>query len=250
MKYFATMTTYPARFDHALIAIDSINKQSIKPKALVINIAEEDFRAAEKDFINKAKFIFNNWLIINKCINLKPANKIVHTAKEHGDNVLVSFDDDVIYPNDRAAKLLAMHQKFPDHPIAYRTREVQFDGEKVKPYSSWPFNKSLGSPKKTIFPTSVSGSLYPSDFFSEEFFDIDTYIKLSHNNDDIWTYFHVLLQGSEFVAAGTEPVPTSIDGSQKSALWKTNVSKNTNDKIISALEKRYGALYNLTNDYS
>jgi len=246
MKYVASMTTYPERFKFALDVIKNINTQSIKPKTLVINISQEDWKKAELDFIHQAKFLFSNHLIIKPCVNLKPANKIIPTAKDYGDNVIITFDDDIAYPRNRAEELINKHKEFPKNPIAYRTRYVSFDGEKTNPYSSWKITGSQDRPDKLNFPTSVSGSLYPANFFTQSFFDTDSYIKLSHNNDDIWTYFHVLLQGSAFVCGGNEIVPPGIKGSQESALWKSNVSENGNDNIIKELEKEYGSLFQLT----
>lgn len=246
MKYFASMTTYPARFKSALTAIESISNQTKRPYALVVNISEEDWKAAELDFIRQAKFAFKGWLIVEPCVNLKPGNKIIPTAKKHGDNVIVTFDDDIVYPKDRVAKLIEKHREYPNNPIAYRTRLVSFDKEKVSPYGSWHISYGDEVPNKLNFPTSVSGNLYPANFFSDSFFDVDKYIDLSHDNDDIWTYFHVLLKGSAFVKGGTEVVPPGVPGSQESALWKSNVSKGGNDEIIKRLEKEYGTLWELT----
>ena len=240
------MTTYPARFKSALTAIESISNQTIKPKALVVNISEEDWGYAKLDFIRKAKFKFKGWLIVEPCINLKPANKIIPTAQKHGDNIIITFDDDVIYPPDRAEKLLEKHKEYPNNPIAFRTRKVTFDKENPMPYGSWHISHGLNEPSKLNFPTSVSGSLYPPNFFPESFFDIEKYMELSHNNDDIWTYFHVLLMNNAFVKGGNEIVPPGVPGSQESALWKGNVSKGGNDQIIARLEKEYGSLWDLT----
>lgn len=246
MKYIASMTTYPGRFKSALKAIESINNQTKKPRALVINISEEDWSAAKLDFISQAKFVFKGWLIVEPCINLKPANKIIPTAQRHGDSLIVTFDDDVIYPVDRVEKLLEKHNEYPNNPIAFRTRKITFDRQKPMPYGSWHISYDIQGPNKLNFPTSVSGSLYPPNFFPESFFDINKYIELSHNNDDIWTYFHVLLKGSAFVKGGKEIVPPGVPGSQESALWKSNVSKGGNDAIVSRLEKEYGSLWELT----
>jgi len=245
MKYIASMTTYPQRFQYALEVIKLIEKQTKKPKALVINISEEDWHQAQLNFINQAKFLFSNNLIIRPCINLKPANKIIPTAQKYGDEIIVTFDDDVRYPLNRAEELLNKHKEFSKSPIAYRTRYVEFNKENFSSYSEWSL-KGNDYPDKLNFPTSVSGSLYPSNFFSEDFFDTEKYIELSHDNDDIWTYFHVLLMGKAFVCGGNETVPPGFPGSQNSALWKKNVASGGNDKIIKTLEKEYGSLFSLT----
>ena len=246
MKYIASMTTYPARFNSALSAIESINNQTVKPDTLVVHISEEDWGQAEKDFIRPAKFRFKNRVIIEPCENLKPANKILHTAKKFPDRNIITFDDDVLYPRNRAETLIEKHKLYPDNPICFRTRKVSFDRKKVNPYSSWKLSYDKGGPNSLNFPTSVSGSLYPAGIFPESFFDVETYREICQYNDDIWTYFHMLMSDLPLVSGGSEIVPTGVNGAQDSALWKRNVRLNGNDEMISNMEKRYGSLYLLT----
>lgn len=248
MKYIASMTTYPDRFESALIAIKSISNQTKKPHALVVNISEEDWNSAQIDFIKQVKSTFDGLIMVEPCINLKPANKIIPTAQKYGDHVIITFDDDIIYPMDRSERLLQKHEEYKDYPIAFRTRKIMFNKDKLSSYASWSLSHNTEGPNKLNFPTAVSGSLYPANFFPESFFDTEKYITLSHDSDDIWTYFHVLLKGSAFVKGGDEVVPPGVPGSQKSALWKSNVSKGGNDIILARLEKEYGKLWDLTRE--
>lgn len=246
MRYIGSMTTYPQRFNSAITAIKSISNQTVSPQFLNINISEEDWDQAEKHFFKNASEAFSGEIRFNLCVNLKPANKIIPTAEKYRESIIVTFDDDIVYPEDRVERLMKKHQEYPENPIAFRIRKVTFDKKNTMPYGSWHISYGLDEPDKRNFPTSVSGSLYPANFFPESFFDISKYIELSHDNDDIWTYFHVLLKGSEFVKGGNEIVPPGVPGSQESALWKSNVSKGGNDGIIERLEKEYGTLYDLT----
>jgi len=246
VRYIASMTTYPARFNHALKAIESIQLQTIKAKTLVVHISEEDWRQAEKDFIRPVKFRFHNKVIIEPCENLKPLNKILYAAKRFPEENIVTFDDDVIYPRDRVERLINRHKEYPQNPIAFRVRKVSFSEHKVEPYSQWKLGHDKGGPNPLNFPTSVSGSLYPAGIFPESFFDAETYKSICLNNDDVWTYFHMLLSDTPFVSGGIEIAPKSVEGSQRSALWKSNVSLGGNDEIVSDMEKRYGSIYSLT----
>jgi hypothetical protein len=212
----------------------------------VIHISEEDWKQAEKDFIRPAKFRFHDRVIIEQCENLKPANKIIHTAKKFPEENIITFDDDVIYPRDRVEILANRHKEYPKNPVAFRNRRVSFTGEKIIPYSQWKLQHDKYGPNSLNFPTTVSGSLYPAGIFPESFFDIQTYKSICLNNDDVWTYFHMLLNDTPFVSGGIEIAPKSVEGSQGSALWKSNVSHGRNDQIISDMEKRYGSIYSLT----
>jgi hypothetical protein len=245
MTYIASITTYPARFEYFLQSVKSIDMQSVRAEALVVNISKEDMYKSEMDLVRKTKFHFSRKIIFQYVENLKPANKIVHTAKNFGDKIIVTFDDDILYPKDRVKTLMNYHNLYPNNPIAYRTRQVDFNSGRPTSYNSWKLSYHKKGPDPLNFPTSVSGSLYPAGIFPEDFFDTETYKKLSYDNDDIWTYFHMLKNKTPFVKAGDEINPPTIDGSQETALWKNNVKKGHNDKIIKDLEKKYGKLFDL-----
>jgi hypothetical protein len=249
MTYIASITTYPARFEYFLKAVKSIDMQSVRSKTLVVNIAKEDMLAAEQDLVRRTKFAYSRKVIFQYVENLRPANKIIPTAKNFPNDIIVTFDDDILYPQDRVKSLMRYHELFPKNPIAYRTRQVEFKGKSLTPYNSWKLSYHIKGSSPLNFPTSVSGSLYPPGIFPEEFFDTETYKKLCHTNDDIWTYFHMLKNKTAFVKAGNEIKPPDIDGSQATALWRGNVSKGSNDKMMKALEKEYGNVYDLAKDF-
>jgi hypothetical protein len=250
MTYIASITTYPARFEYFLKAVKSIDMQSVRSKALVVNISKEDMQDAEKDLVRRTKFVYSRKIIFQYVENLRPANKIIPTAREFPNDIIVTFDDDILYPKDRVKTLMNYHQLFPNNPIAYRTRQVEFKNKVPTSYNSWKLSYHIKGPSVLNFPTSVSGSLYPPGIFPEDFFDTETYKKLCYTNDDIWTYFHMLKNKTPFVKAGNEVKPPDIEGSQQTALWKNNVAKGSNDKMIRDLEKRYGKVYDFLADFS
>lgn len=246
MTYIASITTYPARFEYFLKAVKSIDMQSIKSKTLVVNIAKEDMLAAENDLVRKTKFCYSGKVIFQYVDDLRPANKIIPTAKNFTNDIIVTFDDDMLYPQDRVRSLMRYHKLFPNNPIAYRTRQVEFKDKNVIPYNSWKLSYHIGGPSPLNFPTSVSGSLYPAGIFPESFFNTEKYKQICYTNDDIWTYFHMLKNKTHFVKAGDEIKPPGIDGSQSTALWRSNLSNGTNDKIIKDMELEYGKIFQLS----
>jgi hypothetical protein len=241
MTYIASITTYPRRFPYFLKALKSIQEQTAKPEMIVVNIAAEDWEAAEKELLGMDHTVPLMFQRVEK--NLRPANKLIPTVKSFGGTI-ITFDDDIIYPKDRAEHLLAYHKKYPYLPISFRTRLVSFTGQRVDPYSSWKICAGEYGPDPLHFPTGVSGALYPETIFDDEWLDEDKYLLLSETNDDIWNYFHTLRMGLVFVRAGLEVVPPSIREAQATALMTRNLVHN-NDAIIKKLERWYGSLYNL-----
>jgi hypothetical protein len=244
MNYIASLTTYPLRFPSALIALQSIVRQTVEPDQIIVNVYEGDWEEAENNFIKKAKSISQN-ILIEKCSDLRPGNKIIPTAKKYKDNLIITFDDDVIYPKNRAKVLIDKHLIYPNNPILYRTRFVKFNGTETAPYQEWPLCQGENAPHSLHFPTGVSGALYPPNFFNLAFFDEEEYKALSHEGDDLWIYFHTLLQGSAVVKASNDPSTESVPESQSFALWKNNIHRN--DLMIKLLESRYGRIFDLVN---
>jgi len=119
---------------------------------------------------------------------LIPTLKIVNDQEQ----LIITADDDVLYPQDWIEKLYTEHVQYPDCIICYRGRKITRDRKgKVLTYLKWKktypsLSKSLLGPSIDILPTGRDGVLYPRKIFNDQIFDEETFMVLAPSNDDIW----------------------------------------------------------------
>jgi hypothetical protein len=186
--------------------------------------------------------------------NIGPYTKLIPTLKEYYTDMqalIITCDDDTLYPYDWILNLYKGHLDKPDSIVAYRCRHIQILDGQVNPYLSWnlisPGNEArqlASSFPFNILPTGKNGILYRPAFFPELMFD-RAFADLSPFNDDLWARFITILNN----------VPVHIVQSDFSfhrdcfrntkackirPLYNINLSKNDGqiDKILSFLSTR------------
>ena len=113
-----TLTTSPKRINKIKPVIDSILKQTSVPDKIVINLPFV-FKRNNSSFEKIPGFLKNNSRIyINWCEDIGPATKVLPTVKiVRPLTILISIDDDIVYPQDVIATLLEMSKIYPEAAI-------------------------------------------------------------------------------------------------------------------------------------
>lgn len=60
-----------------------------------------------------------------------------YTAQEFENDVIVTADDDALYPENWLEGLWDIHEKYPGCVCCYRAHEITFEGGRVAPYQEW-----------------------------------------------------------------------------------------------------------------
>lgn len=103
-KVILSMTTWKKRIHQIPVVIDSILKNTKVPDKIVINLALEEFPNKMDDFSEDIKKYINSkseiielyWL----CKDTKVWKKLIPTLIRYKNDIIISIDDDFIYPND------------------------------------------------------------------------------------------------------------------------------------------------------
>jgi len=115
----ASCTSYPPRISNLPKVIDTILGQTVQPDEVIINLSRDEFPAEQlpqdvAEYIKSHEKVSVNWLDGN----WKVYKKFLPILKDHPDDLILSFDDDTIYPEGIIADLLSVHEQYPDAPIA------------------------------------------------------------------------------------------------------------------------------------
>lgn len=251
-----SLTSYPKRINTIHQCIRSLLDQSVKPQTLILWLAEEQFPRKEQDLPESLLSLTNEGLTISWCNDLKSYKKIIPTLKQYPDSIIVTADDDIIYPRDWLLQLIVSYIRNPQSIHCHRAHRVKMlaDGYPAS-YQKWDRagkNISVNSSYRNFF-TGVGGVLYPPHSLFRDVTRDDIFMQQLPSGDDIWLWGMALLQGTKIQRVRYSDFSLNfVEGSQEFALHRKNDQGGMNDVMIKNLLSIYPQLLMLfqenTND--
>ncbi len=233
-----SLTTIPFRLNKLHIVIRSILVQETRPQKIVLWLHE----SLKNQIPDSLKVLEGDIFEVRFSTLDCPHLKLVESLKSFPDKVIVTCDDDFIYPKDWLMTLYDEHLKKPGTVVAITTRLIRYDREgNVLPYKSWNYKDVPGIDEKAILPIGSSGVLYPPDSFHPSVTDEKLFLKLSPKADDLWFKAMSLLNDTPSVKVrgyNKEVIP--IIGTQGVSLKKQNIRQDKNREQWQALADYFG----------
>lgn len=247
LPLIVSLTSHGKRVQDVYLTIESLLQQSHKPDKIVLWLSAQDFdhddlpatlrlqmrRGLEVEFVEE---------------DLGPYTKFYYALKKYPDSLILTVDDDILYPADIVDELYRAYLKQPDMIHCGRAHEMAVDerGE-FTPYKSWFRSSQEQKVSLLLFPTGVGGVLYFPGCFDPEIFNKEAFEKLAPRADDIWlkamslkkgTMCHVLEGRGDWMCR----FPT-LNGSQGVSLKRQNKKLRTgNDSQLKAVFEKYGLM--------
>lgn len=241
-----SLTTFSDRLHKVFLCIESLLRQSVKPDRLILWLEEPD-----GEIPASLKRLQRRGLEIKRCKCIRSYAKIIYTLKEFPMSVIVTCDDDYYYPRDWLRDLLDAYRREPKLIHCYRAHLMEKDARGgLKDYNDWQFkSEGLQGPSMLLFPTGVSGVLYPPGSLDEEVINEDIFMSICPTSDDVWLKAMSLLRG----VACKKVSPSlqefiKIRGTQERALGKINMLGKRNDEQIKEVFEYY-KIYQLIDSY-
>lgn len=242
-RIIASLTSYPPRIHTAHLAIRSLLAQKTLPDLIVLWLYTGDFPNREADLPQElldvlARDVQIRWVEQD----LKPHKKYYWAFQEFPDELVITFDDDLIYKNTLISDLIAAHKRHPNCVCAMRTHLITFDEQGgVMPYSEWE-HESPGThpelvdvPRMDLFATTGAGTLFCPALLPKCTYDADAISKRCISADDIWLKTMELISGIPVVAATSDQALSYIPNTQHVALWHDNIDGGQNDRYFTQL---------------
>ena len=223
-----SLTSYPARINTVHKTIESLLSQTFKADKIILNLGEDKFPNKEKDLPKELLDLVPKGLEINWCIDIRSYTKLLPVLKKHPDSIIITVDDDLLYPKHLIRKLVCAYIKKPEYIHCHRAHLILFDRRgKIKPYGKW-VKEALGvKPSFNNFLTGVGGVLYPPNVLYKDVFDEEKFKRLAPMADDIWFWAMAVLNGTKInVIKNNIPSLEYIEGTQENGLYVTNITKN------------------------
>lgn len=243
----ASLTSFPARIEYVHLAIKSLMLQSYKPDRIILWLAEEQFpdRILPKNLTDLEQY----GLEIKWCEDLYGHKKYYYCIQEQKENeVVITFDDDILYPIDCIKRLIAKHREFPDCLVCERAQAILYreDGSLENP-GYWTVISDVGihKPSYSLNPSPGGGCLIPYRAFYKDAYDPKVFCELAYKNDDLWYMFMAAQNGTKTVKTRKyHRVFTLIAGSQVVQMATENVVGNKNIEIMKILASHYPEAFN------
>ena len=227
-KVIASLTSFPARIDCVEYAVKSLMLQDYKPDRIILWLSNVQFTGEEQ--LPKSLLAMKDLgLEIKFCDDdLRGHKKYFNVIKEQKENeIVITFDDDIIYPPDSISRLIKLHEKFPKAIIANRGYEIIFDKTgALCPHKKWKLMSRYGvkTPKRLLHLSNGSGVLYPYGSLYKDVCDDKMIKRFALGIDDLWMSVMALLNGTYMVKSHYAfKTFTVYPGSQKFQLGLENM---------------------------
>jgi hypothetical protein len=237
-----SLTTTPARIEKVYLCIESLLRQSCRPDHLLLWISD----AVQQESIPRSlSRLTARGLEIRFCRDIRSYTKIIPALREYPEAIVVTADDDRLYPEDWLKELYEAHQQNPACILCHWAHLMTWSAAgELDSYNNWNLlSPGVTGPSELLFPAGTCGVLYPPGVLHAEVLNEEVFMDICPTGDDIWLKAMSLLNdiACKKVAADSSRYPT-ISGTQAEKLW--DINKTENDRQMQAVFTRYG-LYEL-----
>lgn len=239
-KVIVSLTTIPSRVEKVYLCIEGLLRQTVKPDKIILWISKDEFKNIKlnRKLLKQKK----RGLEIYYCDNLKAHKKYYYTIKNYPNDITITVDDDVYYPENLVENLLEIYKLYPQCVICNAAHEMTFknNGE-VQKYSNWnSLSPGLIKPSYILMAVGWGGVLYPPNCLSHNFLYKEEFKEICFYNDDLWLKIMELLNNTKVKKVNKYTrIWAQIPDTQEKALFKINVVKHKNDEQLKAILKEY-----------
>lgn len=242
-----SLTSFPARLSTLWLTIESIKQQDLRPKKIILYLIEEEVSRdkvpmsllAEEDELFEIRY---------RNIKMRAHGKYHYAMKDFPEDIIVTIDDDMIYPPYMLSTMMECYQKYPESVLTNQTTQIQLDEHgQLQSYNNWKwlFDKDYYEidgciRKERLLPLGVCGVLYPPHLLYKDVLNFDLAKQLSYLADDLWLYAMTILSHHRVVKTSLNSLDIMpIDIKNNITLFSKNGGENQNDKQFNQIRNYY-----------
>lgn len=234
-----SITTFPKRIDKIWIVIESILRQTLSPKKVVLTLSKLQFPSQDDLPKQLLKLEEEGVLeIIWTEDDLRSHKKYYYVMEKYPNDLIVTVDDDFIYANTMLENLYKFHLQYPKSIITHLALQRQGAN-----YQEWPNLLFVAvEPTYNIMQFGGSGVLYPPSSLHIDAFNKDSIKQYCPLADDLWLNAMALLNGTSIAKTDYEIYLMPIMFKDDQPLFKENVLENKNNTQIENIKRRYPSI--------
>lgn len=193
-RVIVSLTSYGRRVEKVVCyTLFSLYNQTQLPDKIILWLDYDHW--TNENLPERLKMLEKKGLVINFCKDIKSFKKLLPSLKQYPEDIIITVDDDVIYPIFFIEQMYKSYLKSPEKIHAGSAREVKILNNKFLPYNSW---LSATKNSKYISPIGFGGVLYPPNSLSKEVFKEEIFMEICPDADDMWFFIMGLLKHTKY----------------------------------------------------
>jgi hypothetical protein len=230
-----SLTTFPERISKVHLTIESIMRQTVRPKYVYLWLAKSQFKSIEilpssllklKDLGLKIKFCDED---------IRSHKKYYYALKMNDDKIIITVDDDYIYNKNLISELLILYNKNTNSVCCNLANNILCNKSGFLPYKKWT-KVNFSKPSKRILAIGAGGILYPPGVMHKEVLNKDVFMELCPLADDLWLNAMTLLNNRTVIKTERTIKNLPIFYLVNKNLTTENVAHGKNDTQIKSLK--------------
>jgi|TARA_B110000902_G_scaffold263007_1_gene341153 hypothetical protein len=231
-----SLTSFPNRISKVHLVIESILRQTYRPRRIILWLSEDQFSSLENLPKSLLKLQVKGLEIYLKPGDIRSYKKYFYFLEENPNEAFIIIDDDTFYPSHMIENLINTHVKFPNAVCANRCLEINDN----KPYYKWKHIKEKTlTPRYDLLPTGCGGVLYPVNSLNIDAVNKELFTKLSYDADDIWLNCMAYLNNTPFAYTGKNEYLLTVKKMNNKHLYEKNIGQSNNDYRIELIKEYY-----------
>ncbi|EGQ9447510.1 hypothetical protein ORN63_001745 [Vibrio parahaemolyticus] len=184
---YVSLTSYGERINNVHLVIYSLIRQKQLPAKITLWLAHGEEITDELSNLQKMFDFFS----IEFTNDIKSYKKFIPEIKiRSNDDIIITADDDIIYPPGFVEILLKSYIKEPNFVHGFRAHMIRYGWRnKIKPYSKWDFETDNIVASKDTFLTTGAGVIFKVGDMPELLVDENLACQLCEFADDVWLNF-------------------------------------------------------------
>ena len=242
-QLIVSLTSFPLRIGRLWIVIETLLRQKVQPDKIILWLAKSQFPNGDFDLPKKLLKQTKRGLEIRFVDeDIRSYKKFYYTLREYPNDIMITVDDDIMYPDYMISDLYDMHNKNPKSVIVRYCYEMKWDEKGLLSYRDWKFVSLFKIYESDyLFFGSGGGVLFPPQSCSKQVLDKDIFMKICSKADDVWLNAMVRLNHTPIVKINRSCVILPVLITQDLKLFSTNIFDN--DKYIQAIREYYGDIF-------
>lgn len=233
-----SLTSFPARINYVWLTVQTILRQKLTPRKVILWLSEEQFPNAETIPSSLRELEGEIFSIRIMPGDIRPHKKYYYAMQEYPDSIIVTVDDDIFYSPYMLEAMYKDHLAYPTSIIANETKQYYFEGDNIAPYLKWK-RKVRPYTEKDLVQIGFGGVLYPPHSLHPDVFNQELFMKLAPAADDLWLNYMARRNNTKVIQSGFQTIQLPIVIKNNVELTTTNWSDSRNDKQLTALRQYF-----------